>query len=686
MNNTVSSDNAGQWQLGELIFDSRSRQLHLGAQQRYLEPRQYQLLLSLLASAEQPLSRDQLIQTVWQGRIVSDGAINRAISMLRKAFASLDPDTNYIETLPKLGYRLAPEVNTLILPAVDDTSMSAVATARGRHTALVWLTAGLLLALFCATFWLTNRTPLPPLVAGEIVPHTSFNGRESQLSGNHQAKGLLYQRTADNGNHQIWLNTLPDNQHVALTTSNEDSRSAALSPDSSQFAFVQYSDDKCQIILQQLTMPPAAEQRQVLHQCPADNVPLLSWQADGKALYLRQRPNKTQPYLLYKLSIASKVLSQLTLMPANYTGLGDIALAGAAQQKQLALLRYISADSSELQILDSDSGNTIHTQALPVRATALAWYSDKVLLLSAGQMLYQYHIDGAGFSPLFHAADAINSFVVAGDTLYFSSTELSTDIWQADQQGAVSVRINSSRLDTIPRLSHDGAQLAFLSTRQGHEQLWIQRSDGKEHLLSELPGKPGFIRPEWSADDQFLLFSKDAAAYQLDIASGELRTLLSADKQVGVVNWGGDNSLLYSSHRSGDWQLWRHELASGTEQQLTEQGGYSGHIWQGRLYFSKYHQDGLWYKELPAGTEQLLLAQFDKINWLNWHIDQDQLYYYQPGEGIYRLNLTTGNNTLQLAEPNDFVRHFNVRQGKTVFVRHREMQGDIYRLSLKVLN
>jgi transcriptional activator of cad operon len=688
MNNTALSDNTGQWQLGELIFDSRSRQLRLGDQQRYLEPRQYQLLLSLLASAEQPLSRDQLIQTVWHGRIVSDGAINRAISMLRKAFASLDPDTNYIETLPKLGYRLAPEVNTLILPATDGAATPAIAGASGRLTApvwltaRVWLTAGLLVVLFCAAFWFTNRSALPLLVAGDIVPHTSFNGRESQLSSNLQARVLLYQRTAGNGKHQIWLNTLSDNQHVALTASSADSRNAALSPDGSQFAFVQYSNDQCQIILQQLTVPPAAEQRQVLHPCPADNVPLLSWQADGTALYLRQRPDKTQPYLLYKLSIASKALRQLTLMPANYTGLGDIALAGAARQTQLALLRYLSADSSELQILDSNSGDVIHTQALPVRATALAWFNDKVLLLSAGQMLYQYHLDGAGLSPLYHAADAINSFVVANDVLYLSSTELRTDIWQAEPQGAPAVRINSSRLDTIPRLSHDGTQLAFLSTRQGHEQVWLQRSDGSEQLLSELPGTPGFIRPEWSADDKFLLFSKDAAAYQLDTASGELQTLLGAEKQVGVVNWGGNNSLLYSSHRNGDWQLWQHDLATGSEQQLTEQGGYSGHIWQGRLYFSKYHQDGLWYKTLPAGPEQLLLAQFDKINWLNWHIDQGQLYYYQPGEGIYRLNLASGDNTLQLAEPDDFVRHFNVRQGKIVFVRYREVQGDIYRLPL----
>jgi len=685
------TDNAQQapavlWQIDAVVFDTVQRTLSKAGERCYLEPRQFQLLMLLVASHKQPVSRQQLIDVVWQGRIVGDSAINRAVSMLRKAFAQLDGGSNYIETLPKVGYRLlpTPAVISQTEPAPQHaTTLTKTATVNRLGF------AALVLVLCSIAVWFMFKTATPQLSAGSTVPYTSFNGRESQLSSNSQAQLLLYQRLADNGNHQIWLNTLTDNQHHLLTPDSEDSRYAALSPDGRQFAFVRYAAGTCQIVLQHIRLQQDAvsatepDSRQILHQCPADNAPLLSWQADGEALFFRQRSDKTQPYQLYQLSITSGALRQLTLQPADYSGHGDTALAASPQPGKLAALRYISPSASELQILDSNNGEIIHTQPLPVRAMTLAWYSDTMLLLGAGQILYQYDIASAHFSPLFDATDPINSFVVADNTLYFSSTEIRADIWQADTQGATAVRINSSRLDTIPRLSHDAKQLAFLSTRQGHEQLWLQQADGAERLLAELPGQPGFIRPEWSADDSKLLFSKDGAAYSVDIASGRRQTLLTADKQVQVANWGpDDNSLLYSSQRDGDWQLWLYDIASGTEQKLTEQGGYSGRIWQGRLYFSKYHQDGLWYKTLPSGKEQLLLAAFDKINWLNWHIEQEQLYYYIPDQGIYRLNLASGDSRLHLAEPSQFVRHFSVRGNQTVFVRHRELQGDIYRLPL----
>lgn len=685
------TDNAQQtpavlWQIDAVVFDTTQRTLSKAGERCYLEPRQFQLLVLLVASHKQPVSRQQLIDVVWQGRIVGDSAINRAVSMLRKAFAQLDGGSNYIETLPKVGYRLLP-TPTVISQAQPAPQHAATLTKTPAVNRLS--IAALALVLCSIAIWFMFKTATPQLSAGSTVPHTSFNGRESQLSSNSQAQLLLYQRLADNGNHQIWLNSLTDNQHHLMTPDSEDSRYAALSPDGRQFAFVRYAAGTCQIVLQHITLQQGTvsatepDSRQILHQCPADNVPLLSWQADGEALFFRQRSDKTQPYQLYQLSIASGALRQLTLLPADYSGHGDTALAASSEPGKLAVLRYISPNASELLILDSNSGEIIHTQLLPVRAMTLAWYNDTMLLLGAGQTLYQYHITSARFSPLFDAADPINSFVVANNTLYFSSTEIRADIWQADDQGAAAVRINSSRLDTIPRLSHDAKQLAFLSTRQGHEQLWLQQADGAERLLAELPGQPGFIRPEWSADDSKLLFSKDGAAYSLNIASGGLQTLLTADKQVQVANWGpDDNSLLYSSQRDGDWQLWLYDIASNTEQKLTELGGYSGRIWQGRLYFSKYHQDGLWYKTLPSGKEQLLLAAFDKINWLNWHIQQEQLYYYIPDQGIYRLNLTSGDSTLHLAEPSQFVRHFSVRGNQTVFVRHRDMQGDIYRLPL----
>lgn len=678
---------AGLWQLGPLHYDAKQRQLSNNAQQLYLEPRQHQLLLCLLQAAGQVVSRETLIAQVWQGRIVSDSAINRAVSMLRKAFASLDQSRDYIETLPKLGYRLL----------VDGTAVTTVAAAVAKPPPLAQLQPGrkwqavlygaMLALLVAVLLWFISLTPQQRLSAGTLLPHSSFNGVESQLSIDRAAGNLLYQRQTGQGRSQIWLNNLSEGSHHALTPASQHSAYAAISPDGSQFAFVQLDAEGCRLMLQLTRLSetePDAEQSagRLLHQCPADNIPLLSWQPDGTSLYFRQRADKTQPYQIYQLNIASTALRQLTLLPRDYSGLGDIAVAASADQ--LAVLRYLTADTTELLLLSPDNGAVSTVQSLPLRATALTWYSEQLLLISAGHMLYQYHLPTAKLLPLYQAADPVNSLVAAAGGLYFSSTEVNTDIWHSNTGDEAVLRINSSRADLMPRLAHDSRQLAFLTNRSGRHQLWLQQDDGAERLLAELPGAPGFVRLEWSADDSQLLFSKDDAAYSVEVATGKLSQLLPPGHKVGVVNWGQHaNQLLYSSWRDGDWQLWLHDLKHNTEQQLTTQGGYSGRLWQGSLYFSKYHQDGLWRKDLTSADETLLLAQFDKINWLNWHIDHNKLYYYQPDQGIYSLDLASLTTSLHQAEPARFIRHFSVRQPNTVLVRHDELQGDIYHLSLK---
>ena len=70
------------WQLGQLIFDPQRRTLQLNGQHCALEPRQAALLLFLAQRAGEPVSREQLIDEIWQGRVVSEGAINRAVSLL----------------------------------------------------------------------------------------------------------------------------------------------------------------------------------------------------------------------------------------------------------------------------------------------------------------------------------------------------------------------------------------------------------------------------------------------------------------------------------------------------------------------------------------------------------------------------------------------------------------------------
>ncbi len=80
-------------------FECRTRRLTL-------EPRVMQVLIVLVEAAGAVVSRDDLIQRCWEGRVVSEDAINRCIGQLRRLAKSCDEPCFTIECIPRVGYRL----------------------------------------------------------------------------------------------------------------------------------------------------------------------------------------------------------------------------------------------------------------------------------------------------------------------------------------------------------------------------------------------------------------------------------------------------------------------------------------------------------------------------------------------------------------------------------------------------
>lgn len=95
------------FRLGQLTIEPRSRELvAANGTRRTLEPRVMQVLIALARAQGLTVSREELVQTCWNGAVVGEDSINRTIWMLRKAAAGIGDDAFSIETIPKLGYRL----------------------------------------------------------------------------------------------------------------------------------------------------------------------------------------------------------------------------------------------------------------------------------------------------------------------------------------------------------------------------------------------------------------------------------------------------------------------------------------------------------------------------------------------------------------------------------------------------
>jgi TolB-like protein/Tfp pilus assembly protein PilF len=71
-------------------------------------------VLDCLAKASSSVvTRQEIFDRVWRGAIVSDEALTQRIAEIRKAFGDSAHESNIVETIPKIGFRLIPPVTPL---------------------------------------------------------------------------------------------------------------------------------------------------------------------------------------------------------------------------------------------------------------------------------------------------------------------------------------------------------------------------------------------------------------------------------------------------------------------------------------------------------------------------------------------------------------------------------------------
>ena len=75
-----------------------------------LEPKALALLRLLVENHERVLSRDEMIATVWGGRVISDAAVSTVLKLVRKALGDDGAAQTYIRTVRGLGHRFVAPV------------------------------------------------------------------------------------------------------------------------------------------------------------------------------------------------------------------------------------------------------------------------------------------------------------------------------------------------------------------------------------------------------------------------------------------------------------------------------------------------------------------------------------------------------------------------------------------------
>jgi TolB-like protein len=101
-----------QFLFDDHTLDADRRELRRGAERIAVEPQVFDLLVYLVQNRDRVVSKDDLIASVWGGRIVSDSTLTSRINAARKAIGDSGGDQKLIRTVPRKGLRFVATVLT----------------------------------------------------------------------------------------------------------------------------------------------------------------------------------------------------------------------------------------------------------------------------------------------------------------------------------------------------------------------------------------------------------------------------------------------------------------------------------------------------------------------------------------------------------------------------------------------
>ncbi|MGH9838843.1 MAG: winged helix-turn-helix domain-containing protein [Blastocatellia bacterium] len=649
-----------------------------------LEPKVFATLLYLVENYGHTVSKKQIMGQVWPDEFVEENNVPRHIALLRKKLGG--EQEQYIETIPKIGYRFVAEVKLVQpeeqpspdaastpvspVPVEAATDINPVPTsAATSDPALVMAQPksrrpGLLLlwpttvALVGIGFWIAwtiyGHVPiLTPTL--KLTPFTTFPGLETApaLSPDGERVAFVW-NGAGGDNFDIYVKPVisrngGDEVPFRLTTDASRDGDPVWSPNGREIAFLRRGAEGGEFLA-----APAqggrerrlAEASSPRHEGWGRN---LDWSPDGKSLAIVDRNSPSDPLSLFLVSTEHGSRQRLTSPPA--TCVGDVHPAFSPDGQTVAFMRSCSNAIYDIHLAPVRGGEPSRLTHDNGTITGLAWTPDgREIIFSSnregGFRLWRVAAPGGEPQPLLAGVqNAVSpSLSRRMARLVFSQEIEDTNIWRLglkppQREQPPAQLIASTHREDAPRFSPDGRRIAFQSTRSGSFELWLCDSDGQRPVQLTRFGGPHVGCPRWSPDGLQLAFDSAHAGSHRDIyvinADGSgLRRLTTESSNDSRPSWSHDGKWIYfASNRSGAWQVWRAPAAGGEAVQVTRHGGREafespdGHF----IYYAKglEHDWSIWRVPVDGSEEIQVLDQAHQGYWALFE------------EGIYLLNPKT---------------------------------------------
>ncbi|MCG7547466.1 winged helix-turn-helix domain-containing protein [Pseudoalteromonas sp. Of7M-16] len=533
--------------INERIIDTARNQISYKNQQLILPPKVIAVLYCLAKRQGQVVSHDDMIDEVWKSVVVSPNSLQRAIAELRKALGDDGKSQSVIKTHSKQGYSL--EVPVLWCDRqTQSTDVVHRDTKKAAKPALFLVIALLMISLI-GVFYFAK----PQSEAIEFTQLTSLTASDVQEGAglfSPDGKYLVFYRHLAHCESELWAKDLVSEQAVKLTLSGAKFSGFTFSPDGKKLGFLQnraceqesneydHAVKNCWDLVaidfaEALNNPQTPH---VLKTCKSTKMYHPQWLTSDSIATLETQSNQLRVAIHNTSDHQVDTLFEdknLHLYVLRYSPTHQL-LAVIGFNKEGGQVLSLLTPSGELaaqNIIDFpasfDSSIRIYPNFDP---------DSQRLLYGSGKALFELNFDGKVKPitlPLYQDIYSINfhphTNAIVGTYGTYDSDLVSASI-ELDKVSNVFVsQSRSTRREWGGQFSPDEKYLAFISSRNGSDQVWFSGGTQSKRI-TQIKGPERVLALQWLQTSKGIIVATNQALYQYDLR-GQRRVLVS-DKDI----------------------------------------------------------------------------------------------------------------------------------------------------------
>ncbi|MFH6955225.1 winged helix-turn-helix domain-containing protein [Pseudoalteromonas sp. XMcav1-K] len=621
----------GSFSFDAIQVNTQKNTLTINGKVTECEPKLFELLIFFCRNSQRALSRDELIEHVWQGRVVSDAAVNRAISQLRKLIEPEPTKPIYIVTVSKVGYRFAVTPSALTLTSPENEVKQSPATRKTKWligliamTVLIILSVVTLLSKTNHQLKLTNRHVLTEQLGMTFNPY--FDETSQTLYALHKSNNAAISKVVKLEQNGSLTPLVNDNFYYTDVVANGDFLYLARL---SNLTERQCNMVKFNLVTRQLTQ---------LLSCGTSVVTNMALDSNNRLVYA-YRGSASAPYKLMAFNTRTARQQQLSFPDNSGNSLGHRIFA--ISDNQLAYINYDANKPDSLVIKTLNDSKPLFEVPLIDHVQSLSWFND-ILLISAKDGLYQFNREQRTLTQLDYS-DTFNRIFASKDVLFAEHYAVISNLYHiTDNQAPQAItKRQASILQFAPSPIND--QLVYVESLNG--KLSIKLADKHTSKTLRFDKTIEYVgNIAWSFDATALVANINDQIYRYDIAKSQWQKINHTFNTIHFVGFNAENQVFVSAEQNQEWNIWQLDSASSQAKQITFNGGYSFYFSESTLYYSKFSQDGLFARAFLTNEERVLVKDFALLQWRDWQYVNNSIVY-RTSLGYKRLNLASKQTT-----------------------------------------